>query len=100
MSKNAEAAREVALTAAFGAKMLKVGDADVVNPAYAYAEKTTRGLSGEKLNAAVEAFKDDDIMKGLRANMADQDSPFNVIEQSGAKGNAAAAKSSLRVMDY
>ncbi len=87
---NAEAARAKMLTDEFGVKSSKVGEVEVVNPAYQYADKSTVGLSGEKLNAAVVALKDDIVMKGLRANMADQDSPFNVIvEGDKPKVNAS-----------
>jgi hypothetical protein len=87
---NAEAARAQVLSTAFGAKSNKVGDVETVNPAYQYAERMTAGLAGEKLNAAIKAFDEDVVMKGIKAGMADQDSTYNVIDQGGKpKANAA-----------
>jgi len=98
MKQNATVLRKNALVKAFGAESAKVGDKDVTNPAFEYAEKVTRDLSGEKLNQAITALADDNIMKNIRAGMADQDSPFNVIEESTKKN--ADVKSGLRIMDY
>lgn len=87
VSAGSEAARENAIVALVGAKQNADGSDNV---RFNYLNKQTAGLSGEKLNAALEAVKADPVMLALNAQVADGNSGINIV---APKANAGAASS-------
>jgi hypothetical protein len=82
---NAEFAVERAVTPIAGTKMIKnAGGQDVENPAHKYAAERCKGLSGDALKNAVDALKNDAVMKVLNAQRADGESELNRVEHGGA----------------
>ncbi len=74
--KNAEAIAENAVADIAGKKTLENGNE---NPAFTHAMKEVKGKTGEELENALEALKDDAVMKILLGNMADPNSSVNVL---------------------
>lgn len=82
---NAEFAVERAVTPIAGPKMVKnAANKDVENPAHKHAAEKCKGLTGDALANAVEALKDDIVMKALNAKRADGESELNRVEHGGA----------------
>lgn len=82
---NTEFAVERAVTPIAGPKMVKnAASEDVENPAHKHAAEKCKGLSGDALANAVEALKDDIVMKALNAKRADGESELNRVEHGGA----------------
>jgi len=74
--KNAEAIAENAVIEIVGKKKLENGEE---NPAFTHAMKEVNGKTGEALQNAIEALKDDSVMKVLLGNVADQNTRINAL---------------------
>lgn len=90
---NAEAAREKAITDVVGAKL---NEDQTENPRYAYVQKITAGLEGEKFNSVMASLKDDVVLKTLAADAADVDGESNLL-RSTRKVNASEEYNSAAV---
>lgn len=74
--KNAEAIAENAVIEIVGKKKLENGEE---NPAFTHAMKEVNGKTGEALQNAIEALKDDPVMKVLLGNVADPNARINAL---------------------
>lgn len=74
--KNAEAIAENAVIEIVGKKKLENGEE---NPAFTHAMKEVNGKTGEALQNAIEALKDDSVMKVLLGNVADPNTRINAL---------------------
>ena len=74
--KNAEAIAENAVIEIVGKKKLENGEE---NPAFTHAMKEVNGKTGEALQNAIEALKDDSVMKVLLGNVADPNTRINAV---------------------
>ena len=74
--KNAEAIAENAVIEIVGKKKLENGEE---NPAFTHAMKEVNGKTGEVLQNAIEALKDDSVMKVLLGNVADPNTSINAV---------------------
>ena len=74
--KNAEAIAENAVIEIVGKKKLENGEE---NPAFTHAMKEVNGKTGEALQNAIEALKDDPVMKVLLGNVADPNTRINAV---------------------
>jgi len=74
--KNAEAIAENAVIEIVGKKKLENGEE---NPAFTHAMKEVNGKTGEALQNAIEALKDDPVMKVLLGNIADPNTRINAL---------------------
>ena len=74
--KNAEAIAENAVIEIVGKKKLENGEE---NPAFTHAMKEVKGKTGEELQNAIEALKNDSVMKVLLGNVADPNSRINAV---------------------
>ena len=74
--KNAEAIAENAVIEIVGKKKLENGEE---NPAFTHAMKEVNGKTGEVLQNAIEALKDDSVMKVLLGNVADPNTRINAV---------------------
>ncbi len=84
-----EAAREKAVSEIPGIGPKQNADGKP-NVRFDYAMKQVVGLSGEKLNAAIEGLKKDEIMLQLNAQEADVTSKVNRLDQKDGGQQAAA----------
>ena len=75
---NAERTVETKIVGMAGDRMVKNAEGkDVENPAFKYAFTMCNGKSGDALDAAITALKDDPVMRALNAARADGDSNLN-----------------------
>ena len=74
--KNAEAIAENSVLEIVGKKKLENGEE---NPAFTHAMKEVNGKTGEALQNAIEALKDDSVMKVLLGNVADPNTRINAL---------------------